>query len=136
MKWVRAKDGALFGVVKGLAKSLDMPVGLFRLVWLASILFFGFGVLLYLMLALSLPREDRVDQASEPWILGVCTQIAKRTQSEVGVIRFLTIALAFVSMGATLIGYIVMYFVLDDDKKPNQSGSSSDNKPTTPLSTL
>lgn len=131
MKWVRAKDGALFGVAKGLARTFEIPVGLFRFLWLCSVIFFGAGLWLYLMLAISLPREDKTAEALEPWILGVCAKIAIRTDVEVGVVRFLAICLSLLSMGATLIGYFILYFVMDDTTRPQ----SSDSKPTTPPAT-
>jgi len=129
MKWVRAKDGILFGVCKGLAKSLDIPVGAFRLIWILSILFLGAGFWLYMILALSLPREDKIKEASEPWILGVCSKIAQRSDMEVGIARFLAIVLALFSGGATIVGYIILYFVLEDKKT-----QSSDNNPVIPPS--
>ncbi|MGZ3722205.1 MAG: PspC domain-containing protein [Bdellovibrionales bacterium] len=129
MKWVRAKDGAIFGVCKGLARSLDIPVGVFRLLWVASILFFGVGFGLYILLAITLPREDKTVEALDPWILGVCSKIALRSDLEVGIVRFLAICLALLSGGAALVGYIVLYFVLDE-KKPQ----SSDSSPSTPPS--
>lgn len=116
MKWVRAKDGVIFGICKGLARTFEVPVGVFRLLWLVSLLFFGAGLWLYLILAVSLPREDKAVQALDPVVLGVCTKIALRTQVEVGVVRFLTILLALMSFGATLVGYIVLYFVMDQKK--------------------
>lgn len=131
MKWVRASDGAIFGVCKGVARALDIPVGVVRLLWIFSVLFLGAGVLFYLMLAISLPREDKAVQALEPWILGVCSKIALRSNLEVGIVRFLTICVAFLSMGATIVGYVVLYFVLDEN-----SQRSSDNKPSTPPATM
>lgn len=128
MKWVRAKDGAIFGVCKGLAKSLDLPVGMFRLVWILGLLFFGAGFWLYLLLAISLPREDKVVEALDPRLLGVCTKLALKMDIEVGVVRFLTILLSLSSFGATIIAYVVLYFVLEDKAK----SQSSDNKPMTP----
>src|SRR5688572_25673499 len=107
MKWVRAKDGTIFGVCKGLAKAFDIPVGLFRLLWVLSVLFLGAGLWLYILLAISLPREDKVVQALDSMILGVCARIAVKTEVEVGVVRFLAICLSLMSMGATLVGYIV-----------------------------
>ncbi len=120
MKWVRARDGVIAGVCKGVARNLDIPVGVLRLVWLVGVLFFGAGLWLYIMLAISLPREDRVVQALNPMLLGVCSRIALRTHIEIGVVRFLTISLAFLSFGATVVGYIVLYFVLDQSPKPLQ----------------
>lgn len=131
MKWVRAKDGAIFGVCKGLARALDIPVGVFRVLWILSILFLGAGIGLYLILAISLPREDKVVEALSPKLLGVCSKIARRTNIEVGVARFLAICLAFLSLGATVVGYIILYFVLNE-AKPAQS---SDNNPSIPRAT-
>jgi phage shock protein C len=130
MKWVRASDGAIFGVAKGIAKALDLPVGVTRLFWVLSVLFLGAGVGLYLMLAISLPREDKTAEAREPWLLGVCSRIAVRSNLEIGVVRFLAICLSFLSMGFTLIGYIVLYFVLDE-----KDTQTSDNRPVTPPAT-
>jgi phage shock protein PspC (stress-responsive transcriptional regulator) len=131
MKWVRANDGAVFGVCKGIARTLDIPVGLLRLIWIISVLFFGAGILLYLMLAITLPRQDKAAEALQPWILGVCSKIALRTDLEVGIVRFLAVSLSLISLGATVIGYVILYFVLDN--KPNYS---SDNKPNTPSATV
>ena len=131
MKWVRANDGAIFGVCKGLARTLDIPVGLFRLIWICSVLFLGAGVLLYLMLAITLPREDKAAEALQPWLLGVCSKIALRTDLEIGIVRFLAVSLSLISLGATVVGYIVLYFVLD-----NKSNYSSDSKPNTPSTTI
>lgn len=130
MKFVRAKDGAIFGVCKGLARALDIPVGIFRLLWVLSVLFFGVGIGLYLILAITLPREDKTAEALDPWILGVCSKIAQRTDMEVGIVRFLTILLTLMFMGTTIVGYIVLYFVLDDKKV-----QSSRNNASTPPST-
>jgi phage shock protein PspC (stress-responsive transcriptional regulator) len=132
MKWVRSQDGVIFGVCKGLAKTFDIPVGVFRLLWIASLIFFGAGLWLYLLLAVSLPREDKVVEALSPVILGVCSRIAVKTDVEVGVVRFLAICLSLMSMGATLVGYIVLYFVMDQQKKPQ----TSESRPSTPPATL
>jgi len=134
MKWVRSSNGALFGVCKGLANTLGISVGIFRLLWIFSVLFFGMGVALYLMLAISLPREDKTVEALEPWILGVCSRISFRTNLEVGIVRFLAISLAFLSFGATVVGYIVLYFVMDDERPAVKTtmNQSSESKPATP----
>ena len=125
MKWVRAKDGAIFGVCKGLARALDIPVGLFRLLWILSILFLGAGFWLYLILAVSLPREDKGVQALDSRFLGVCAKIALRSNLEIGVVRFLAICLSLLSMGATFVGYLVLYFVLEEKKNyPSDNNAS------------
>lgn len=136
MKWVRSSNGAICGVCKGLANTLGISVGVFRLLWICSVLFFGMGIALYFMLAISLPREDKTGQALEPWILGVCSKVARRTDLEIGIVRFLTIALAFMSFGATVVGYFVMYFVMDDDTSNRLNSQSSDNRPASPPATM
>lgn len=129
MKWVRAKDGALAGVCKGVARTLDIPVGVVRLLWLISVLFLGAGLGLYILLAICLPREDKQAEAMEARLMGVCAKIARRTDVEVGIVRFIAVCLLFLSLGATLVGYVVLYFVMDEQKNVSQS---SDNKPATP----
>jgi phage shock protein C len=136
LKWVRSSNGAICGVCKGLANTLGISVGVFRLLWICSVLFFGMGIPLYFMLAISLPREDRIAQAIEPWILGVCSKVALRTDLEIGIVRFLTIALALMSFGATLVGYFVMYFVMDNDTANKLGSQSSDNRPSNPPATM
>ena len=131
MKFVRAKDGAIFGVCKGLARTLDLPVGIVRLIWLISVLFFGAGIGLYLILAITLPREDKTAEALDPWILGVCSKIAQRTDMEVGIVRFLAILLSLMFMGTTIIGYIILYFVLDGKQVQSSSNSASTPPSTT-----
>ena len=131
MKWLRARDGAICGVCKGLARTLDISVGVCRLLWVLSILVFGVGLGLYLMLAISLPREDKASQALNPVILGVCSKIAVRTDLEVGLVRFLALCLVFLSFGATVIGYIVLHFVFHE----RGGNHNSDNKPATPPAT-
>jgi phage shock protein C len=131
MKWVRAKDGAIFGVCKGIARAIDIPVGMFRLLWVLSVLLFGAGIWMYLIMAIAFPREDKAAQALDARFLGVCSKIALRTDLEVGIVRFLAICLALLSLGATVVGYIVLYFVLDE-KKTLQSSASS---PAIPRST-
>lgn len=129
LKWTRSADGAIFGVCKGVARTLDLPVGVLRLIWIASILMFGAGLWLYLALAIALPREDKIEKAKGSMILGVCSKISKRVDLEIGVVRFLAICLTFIGLGTTLIGYIVLYFVLDD--KPTASAISPANPPST-----
>ena len=127
MKWVRSKDGAIFGVCKGAAKALDIPVGALRLLWIFSILLFGVGLWLYFILAITLPREDKIVEAMEPWLLGVCAKVAIRTHIEVGLARFLAVCLLLLSLGTTVVGYLVLYFILDKDKD-----QSSDKTPASP----
>ena len=131
MKWIRARDGALFGVCKGIARALEMPVGIVRLTWIACILLGGVGLGVYLLLAISLPREDKAYSALEPRLLGVCVKLAKKTSLEVGIVRFIALCLLFASLGLTSVLYLIGYFAMDD-----QDNVASRNKPSSPLSTM
>lgn len=113
-RWVRAKDGAVFGVCKGVAKSLNLPVGMVRLGWLACVLLGGIGLGVYLLLAISLPREDRVYESLKPRLLGVCAAFAKRADMDVGAVRFVFLLLLLGSLGLTSVLYLIGYLFLDD----------------------
>lgn len=120
LKWVRAKDGAIFGVCKGLARALDLPVGMVRLLWVLSVFCLGFGVLGYLMLAISLPREDKANP-NQPMFLGVCTKLAQKTETEIGLVRFLMLFFLLSSFGLSLVAYVVLHFVLQDTQSSSRS---------------
>lgn len=113
-KWVRSNDGWLAGVCQGLAVRFGVEPWIMRAAWLASIVFLGFGVLVYILLALTLPREDQLHSSHQEKFLGVCRKISLRTGFDVGLVRFITAFLAVSSFGATMVGYLVLYFVLPD----------------------
>lgn len=113
-RWVRAQDGAIFGVCKGVAKTLNLPVGMVRLAWLACVLLGGVGLGVYLLLAISLPREDRVYEALKPRLLGVCAMFAKRADMDVGAVRFVFLLLLLASLGLTAVLYIIGYLFMND----------------------
>jgi phage shock protein PspC (stress-responsive transcriptional regulator) len=113
-RWVRSPDGLVAGVCEGLSRRLDIDPWILRLLWLGTVLFFGTGLFLYIVLAIALPREDRLAEASGKRVLGVCGRIARVTGLEVGVVRTLAILLAVASFGATIVGYLVLHFVMDE----------------------
>ena len=113
-RWTRSKDGILAGVCSGLAKSLDMDPWLIRIVFLVSFLFLGLSILVYIALAMSFPREDKLNKAMEPFFLGVCRRIALKTDTEVGVVRLFALALLGTSLGTAIIGYLALYLLLPE----------------------
>lgn len=115
MIWLRANNGLLFGVCAGLAKVLHTPVGILRILWVVSALFFGVGAGAYLLLALSLPREDEYWRAYDRRILGVCSRLARKSEMEVGLVRFLALCSVFASFGITVVAYFVLHFVLSEE---------------------
>lgn len=78
---------------------------------------FGIGLLVYLALAVSLPREDQIELSHKEKLLGVCWQLSQRSQLDVGLVRFLAIMLAVASFGSTVVGYLILYFVLPQSQK-------------------
>lgn len=130
-RWVRARDGALFGVCKGIARALDLPVGMVRVLWLVCVLCAGVGLGAYILFAISLPREDKVKDAYQPRLLGVCAKVAKRVDLEVGLVRFLALGLLFASLGITALFYVIGYFVLPDQPEIVDSRSRPSNPPST-----
>jgi len=130
MKWVRSDDGALFGVCKGLAQSMDMSVGLVRLLAVLLFLCFGFGVGVYILLAIALPKRSQSEQARKKRLLGVCAYLAKKSDLEVGFVRFVALILLFASFGLTIVAYVIAYMML-----PDEESSASRSNPSVPPST-
>lgn len=111
-RWVRSQDGWIAGVCGGLAHRFGIEPWIIRLLWAGAFLVYGAGALLYLILALTFPREDRTGSVDERKLLGVCYRLSQRTGIEVGPLRALTILAGLVSLGTVLILYVVLHFVL------------------------
>ncbi|WII72519.1 PspC domain-containing protein [Bdellovibrio sp. 22V] len=124
-RWTRAADGALAGVCKGLGNALGIETWILRVIWLVAVLWFGSGVLLYLILWACLPRVDRLDQALDGKVLGVCARIAKRYRIEVGLVRTGFVILALVTFGVALLGYGLCYFMIPKDQEPTSRSKSA-----------
>ena len=54
-KLYKSRDRMLFGVCGGLAEYFDMDPTVMRIIFVASVLLFGTGVLLYLIMAIIVP---------------------------------------------------------------------------------
>ena len=59
-------DRKLAGVAGGIAEYFDVDVSLVRILWIVSIFFGGFGILLYILMALVVPLEP-VGMPPAPW---------------------------------------------------------------------
>ncbi len=51
------KDKKIFGVCGGIAAYLDVDPTVIRIIFIAAVLLYGTGVLLYLIMALVMPEE-------------------------------------------------------------------------------
>ncbi len=111
-RFTRSSTGILGGVCKALAQHFDVDVLWMRVGFLVGFLFFGVGCGLYLLLLVSLPREDHADRAYEPRILGVCARLALRLKTDVGLTRAVSIIFLFATFGATFLLYLALYFIL------------------------
>lgn len=114
--WARSQNGVLFGVCRGLADKFDISPVLVRLALVFSVLFFGTGLLVYILLAIALPREDRIHKAYEKKILGVCLRVSQKVEIEVGLVRFLTLLVLFFTGGVTVLFYVLLHFMLDSNE--------------------
>ena len=57
-EWTRAREGRIVaGVCRGLSNRFGVPVAAVRLVFLLSILFGGWGILVYVALWIAMPLE-------------------------------------------------------------------------------
>lgn len=120
--WVRTKTGMIAGVCEGIARRLGVETWLVRFVLVMSVLFLGTGLLAYIILAVALPREDRVDKAYDKLVLGVCSRLALRSAVEVGIVRAGAATAACVTFGAAVVAYVVLHFLLPHpgaQAKPN-----------------
>ncbi len=54
----KSKDKKLFGVCGGLGEYFDIDPTIIRILFIISVLFFGTGVLLYLILAIVMPAAE------------------------------------------------------------------------------
>lgn len=62
-QWYRLKkEGLIAGVCAGLAATFDLPVAIFRLAFILATLIGGWGILIYLVLIILMPKapEDTV----------------------------------------------------------------------------
>ncbi len=118
-KWKRSIDGWFFGVCEGLGRSFDINPNLLRALLLLSVFAFGTGIFLYLVLGFTLPREDELSDYSDDKFLGVCQRISQRSQIDLGLVRVGAVISFFASAGTTLLLYIILNFVLPEDKRIN-----------------
>ncbi len=117
--WTRSEDGWLAGVCEGLAQQFEINPNVLRLLWIASLLVFGFGFLLYFIFAFCLPVEGKEEEAYKPKVLGVCMRLSEKLDIDIGLVRVLTVMVALGSFGVTVVFYLLLHFLLN--KKNNQN---------------
>ena len=120
-RWTRSNVGALAGVCKGMGDALGIETWIIRVIWLVAVLWFGSGIFLYLILALSLPRVEQLDHALDRKLLGVCARISERYQIEVGLVRAGFLISLFVTFGIGILVYGLCYFLVPAAGEPSKS---------------
>ncbi|MBX9769644.1 MAG: PspC domain-containing protein [Bdellovibrionales bacterium] len=115
-QWIRAREGWIFGVCQGLAKTLGVEPVLLRALAVLSACLLGTGILFYLVAAMTLPIEDEAQLANQKKFLGVCNRLSRLTGLEVGLVRFLTVIIALPSLGTSALIYVGLHFVLKDQE--------------------
>lgn len=111
--WSRSEKGWIAGVCEGIGRQMGINPGLIRLLWIGSLLIFGAGLILYFIFAFCLPVEGNEAQAQEPRFLGVCSRLSEKMDIDVGLLRVGTVIVGLSSLGATMLFYILLHFLLE-----------------------
>lgn len=114
--WTRTSGGWVAGVFKGMAQNFGVEVWILRAAFLISFFCFGFGLLIYLLLWISLPKKDQMEKAHQRRLLGVCKDLALKYDIEVGLLRFLACLLAISSLGTAIVIYVIVHIVMPKDQ--------------------
>ncbi len=116
-KWVRSKDGWLFGVFEGIGERYDIEPNLLRAVWFLSVFLFGSGIFLYLLMSMVLPREDKLDSFEDAKFLGVCLKLSRNYGIDLGLVRLITVMSFLASFGLAFIVYLAIFIFLPESKE-------------------
>lgn len=62
----RSKSDSIFGgVCGGLGKATPLPAWVWRIGFVCAVMYLGFGVLLYILLWIFMPKEDEVEKIED-----------------------------------------------------------------------
>lgn len=117
-KWVRSPKGLISGALEGLGESYGINPNWLRAVFILGVLFFGTGLILYLVLAIMMPHQNAVENYDRPQLFGVCYRISKRVLIELPIIRIGMVLGAIVSFGLFIFIYIcfsLLFFLQNND---------------------
>ncbi len=134
----RSSNGYVAGISEGLGRQYGVNPTVIRLIWLAAVLFFGTGILLYLVLWWVVPHEDAVPVDPAIWrklpdgrhvaplqrttsdrkLLGVCGGLARYWNVDPSLMRLAVLSLATVSLGLVVIVYLVAALLIPGQYRP------------------
>ncbi|OFZ18763.1 MAG: hypothetical protein A2Z20_01370 [Bdellovibrionales bacterium RBG_16_40_8] len=107
----------------GMAQRFAVDTMLVRMAWIFSFLFFGVGLGVYCILAICLPRDDKLAASYNSRIMGVCSRFARRFDLDVGLTRVGFLTLLILSGGVVFLAYVVLYYILPSEHEfKNKSG--------------
>lgn len=134
----RSTDGVFAGVCEGLGLHYGISPNVLRLAWVAGVIFFGTGILVYLAMWWIVPREDRVPVDPVVWrrlqngrhaaplqrpvndrkLLGVCGALARSWEVDPSLVRLAVLSLATLSFGIVAVVYLVAAFFIPSADRP------------------
>lgn len=129
-RWKRSRDGMIAGVAAGLADELGFEPWIIRLFFVALTVLGGYGLFIYIALALSLPAEHKLENANRPLFLGVCKRLAIRADIELGLMRTIWSLMLLHSCGAAIFIYVAAYFLMPKMEKPASTESGPAHRGT------
>jgi len=119
----RSPDGLLAGICEGIGRQVGIDPNWLRAAWVVAALFFGTGLLLYLVLWWVLPRSDSLPEepageiniggpplrrtSVDRKIFGVCGGLARRWDLDPSAVRLAALALLTASAGLMLLLYLI-----------------------------
>ncbi len=112
VNWVRSRNGLVAGVFEGIGRVYGINPVMLRLLWICSVLFLGFGLLVYVVLAVLMPLEGKEREYQKPMILGVCERISRNWGHDLVMVRALFFGAFLVSGGTMFIAYLVIHFLM------------------------
>lgn len=119
----RSPDGVLAGICEGIGQQVGIDPNWLRVAWVAAALFFGTGLLLYLVLWWVVPRSDTMPEelagsfnpggpplrrtSVDRKIFGVCGGLARRWNLDPSAVRLAALALLTASVGLIVLLYLI-----------------------------
>jgi phage shock protein PspC (stress-responsive transcriptional regulator) len=136
----RRPNGILAGVCEGIGHHTGISPTLLRLAWVASVLFFGTGILLYILLWWLMPRAESLPYEPAVWvrgpngshpplqrtvhdrkIFGVVGGLARRWDIDPTLLRLGALALFMVSGPLAIGAYLIAALVMPSAERPFQA---------------
>ena len=119
--FTRSSEGILSGVCHGIATRYAVDPWAVRLLWLASVFALGTGALAYIVLAICLPRADRLLEHGEKRVLGVCIALSQKTGLDLGLLRAGVLFGGFATGGVVFVAYGILHLILSQWNTPIES---------------